>query len=136
MTPTPYLIFQGTCREAMEIYADVFGGEVGMMMRADAAEGFEVAPAKSGWIMHGEVRFAGGLLMGSDDVMGDTPAMAGCSVMMSLPTVEDGARAFARLAEDGHVEMEYQPTFWSPGFGTLRDRYGINWMITTDAPLT
>lgn len=133
MTPTPYLIFQGTCREAMAFYADVFGGEVTMMMPADGAEGFEVAPEKAGWILHGEVRFDGGVLMGSDDIMGQSPAMAGCSVMMALTTVEDGARAFARLAEGGHVEMDYGPTFWSPGFGTLSDRFGIRWMISTDA---
>ena len=27
MTPTPYLIFHGTCRQAMARYAEIFGGE-------------------------------------------------------------------------------------------------------------
>ena len=34
MTPTPYLTFHGTCRQAMARYAEVFGGEITAMMPA------------------------------------------------------------------------------------------------------
>jgi PhnB protein len=25
--------------------------------------------------------------------------------------------------------MDFAPTFWSPGFGSLVDRFGIPWMV-------
>ena len=27
--------------------------------------------------------------------------------------------------------MPYGPTFWASGFGMVKDRFGIHWMITT-----
>ena len=32
----------------------------------------------------------------------------------------------------GKVGMAFAPTFWSPGFGTFTDRFGIPWMINTN----
>ena len=135
MNPTPYLLFQGTCREALKFYADVFGAEIEMMMTADQMPGFEFPDEKKNWIAHGAVEFPGGLLMASDDIMGDGKAMAGCSIHMALPTVAEGKSVFDKLAEGGQVFMDYQTTFWAPGFGTLTDKFGTNWMISTSEPL-
>lgn len=135
MNPTPYLTFHGTCRTAMQRYAEVFGGEVTMMMLAGDAPpgGFEVPADKAGWIMHAAVRIGDGELLGSDDIMGRTPPMAGTSVYIELPTAAAGLTAFDRLADGGEITMPYQKTFWSAGFGMLRDRFGISWMISTSA---
>jgi PhnB protein len=38
------------------------------------------------------------------------------------------------LAEGGKVTMPIQPTFWSPRFGMLVDRFGIPWMINCEPP--
>ena len=38
--------------------------------------------------------------------------------------------AFARLAEGGEVLMPIQPTFWSPAFGMLTDRFGVSWLVS------
>ena len=137
MTPTPYLTFQGNCREAMTFYADLLGGTLTQIMPcSEVPPGeFEVPEGKADWIMHSAVEFDRGMLMGADDIMGGTSAMQGASVMVSLPTTEAGQRVFDRLAEGGAVQLPYQKTFWSPGFGMLRDRFGIAWMVTTDQPL-
>lgn len=136
MNPTPYLTFHGTCRQAMQRYAEIFDGEVTMMMPARDMPpgGPALSDDKADWIMHAAVRIDGGEILGSDDVTGTTPAMAGCSVYMALPSAEAGLIAFDRLADGGQVLMPYQKTFWSAGFGMLRDRFGISWMITTDVP--
>lgn len=135
MTPTPYLTFHGTCRQAMARYAEVFGGEITAMMSArDLPPGSMPIPEdKADWIMHAALRIGGGEILASDDVTGATPAMAGCSVYMALPTAEAGLTVFDRLSDGGQVTMPYQKTFWSAGFGMLRDRFGVNWMISTTA---
>ena len=135
MNPTPYLTFQGTCKEAMETYAEIFGAEIDMMMKASEMPGIEVPEGKTDWIGHSGLKFADGMLMGSDDIFGGTPPMGGCSVMVTLPTTERGLEVFEKLSEGAEVRMPYQQTFWTPGFGTLTDRFGINWMISTDEPL-
>jgi PhnB protein len=36
------------------------------------------------------------------------------------------------LAEDGKINMPFQKTFWSSGFGMAVDRFGIPWMVNTE----
>lgn len=135
MTPTPYIIFQGQCREAMTAYAAVFGGEVSMMMTGAEMPGMDVPEDKADWIMHSELRFDGGVLMASDDMMGSNPAMAGCSVMMEMSSVDAAKGAYDELSKGGDVIMPFAPTPWSDGFAMLTDRFGTSWMISGPASM-
>ena len=135
MPPTPYLFFAGTCREAMEAYADIFGGEIEMIStfaELPPSEDMQVPEDRRDWIMHASLRWPdGGLLMASDSVEDAPPRMEGCAISMELPSGEAGRAAFDRLAEGGEIGMPFGPVFWAEGFGVLRDRFGIRWMITT-----
>ncbi|KAA9008153.1 VOC family protein [Histidinibacterium aquaticum] len=131
-SPIPYLTFQnGTCEEAFTAYARIFGAAPPMFMRvSDTPEG-EWPEDKMGWIMHGHLTLGESAIYGSDDIEGGTPPMQGVSIMMELPTAAEGKTVYDALAEGGEIRMAYEPTFWSPGFGTLTDRWGIRWMIST-----
>lgn len=134
MQPTPYLFFNdGLCREAMTFYADVLGGEMGMVMTgADMPPEFPIEDRMKDWLIHSEVDFDGGKLMGSDSVMAPSQPMAGVAVMVSLPTKDAAEIAFKRFAESGTVTMPFEPTFWSAGFGMVTDKYDVQWMVTCD----
>ena len=69
--------------------------------------------------------------MASDDASASSAQMQGNSIHMALPTNDAGKAAFDALAESGEVRMPYQKTFWTPGFGTLTDRFGVQWMVST-----
>ncbi|MCP4998512.1 MAG: glyoxalase/bleomycin resistance/extradiol dioxygenase family protein [Hyphomicrobiales bacterium] len=133
MTPTPYLFFNGQCAEAIAAYADIFDGEIMEQMPAsELPPEYPVAEDRKSWIMHSRISIGDGFLMASDDIMGDGTVMAGSSVMVSLPTASEGSAVFDRLAEGGEVQMAWSPTFWSAGFGTLTDCFGIKWMVGCD----
>lgn len=132
MTVIPYLTFSGNCHEAMQFYASVFDTEIDMIMKASEMPDFPVPPGKEDQIAHCNIKFSGGELYASDAIMGDGEAMAGCSVMATLPTNSASKTAFEALAEGGTIEMPFQATFWSGGFGTLTDRFGIKWMISSE----
>ena len=133
MQVTPYLFFNGNCAEAMENYADILGGEVVANMPAsDMPPEFPVAEDRKDWVMHSELKLGDTKIYASDNIMGDNVTMSGCSVMLSLPTSGEAQSAFNRLADGGAVEMPFAPTFFSAGFGTLTDRFGIKWMIGSD----
>ncbi len=135
MHPKPYLFFDGTCRAALEHYADIFGAKIEMLMtyaELPPSEDLEVPPEKADWIMHGSLAWPdGGQLMASDTLEGDSSRMDGTSIMMELSSVDAGRSAYDRLAQGGEVGMPYGPTFWAPAFGTVKDRFGTRWMITT-----
>ncbi len=133
----PYLFFSnGECAEAFRRYHEIFGGELNVMTNADVPEGVEPMPgAEPTHVMHAAIVLgAGGLLMGSDDPTGDGGPKTGVAVAFSAPDEQEGKRMFDALAEGGEVFMPFEPTFFSKGFGSCVDRYGVNWMVTAGDP--
>ena len=130
MIPTPYLFFNGQARAAATRYAQVFGVDVPPMMRmSDGPPGMDVPEDRKDWVMHCEMRVGAGRIFLSDDVMSNSPAMEGSSVMLEYDTAAEAKEVFDALAEGGEIRMAWEPTFWSAGFGTLTDVFGVRWMV-------
>ncbi|MDG1376585.1 MAG: VOC family protein [Yoonia sp.] len=133
MNIKPYLFFNGTARDAITHYAKVFGVEIPpLMTMEDAPPGMDLPPERRNWIMHCELTIGDSGIYLSDDAAANSPAMEGASMMVSLATAKEAKRIFDGLAEGGTIRMPWEPTFWSAGFGTLTDQFGIRWMVGTD----
>ena len=132
---TPYLFFNGTCREAFTAYAEMFGAKAPDFAGFDQSPPMEGFTPPPGAVMHAAIDLGGGSwIYGSDDVSATpSPPMAGCNVHISFPTFDEARRVFDRLAEDGEVRMPFKAEFWTPGFGALTDRWGIRWMVSVDS---
>lgn len=132
MSVHPYLFFSGDCAAAFERYQHVFGGELEIMTHADLPEGAEPMPgAEPHHVMHASLSLAGGMLMGSDDPTGDGGPKVGVAVAYTAPDEQTGEQMFEALADGGEITMPFTATFWSRGFGTCNDRFGIPWMVDT-----
>ncbi|WP_372841058.1 VOC family protein [Phaeovulum sp.] len=127
MSFVPYLHFEGRCAEAMAFYADLFGATDLQLMRYSEAPGDQALPSDR--IMHAQFSLADGVLMASDYPPGPSERQAAVSVMTTPATVAEGYRLHAALAEGGAEIMPFGPTFWSPGFGMVKDRFGTHWII-------
>ena len=127
---TPYLYFGGTCRQAFSRYQEIFGGELFLMpmseMPGEEAGGDLVA--------HAALMLGDGMLMASDLDPATFESPRSISVSWSTADVTEAKRVFDALLEGGTVEQAFGETFFSPGFGTGVDRFGIPWMILTDQP--
>jgi PhnB protein len=130
MTVAPYLSFNGQCREAMTFYAEVFG-ETDLTFLKYGDQPVEGMEAMAERIMHSDLKIDGALLMAADSPMGRAQSAGNVSVMHDPADVASGKAKFDRLAEGGTVTMPFAPTFWSPGFGMVTDRFGIHWMFST-----
>ncbi len=131
MPTIPYIHFDGHCAEALALYAEVFSGTDLQMMRYADAPGMSDGMKASTRIIHGQVTLGGGVLMASDYPPGmKADAQAGVSIMQGVGSVADGQRIFDRLAEGGHVGQAFGPSFFSPGFGMVTDRFGTHWMLS------
>ena len=128
------LSFAGNCREAFEFYARVLGGKITTAMRyGDAPPEMNMPEAMKDWLMHCWLEVGDQALMGSD-MHSDWATKInepknGFDVSVHFDTVDQGRRAFEALSEGGTVAMAFGETFWTPGFGTLTDRFGIPWMV-------
>ena len=56
------------------------------------------------------------------------------SVCLGYADLDEGKRVFDALLREGEgeVTMAFARTFWSPGYGTLKDKFGVNWMVNVD----
>jgi PhnB protein len=135
-----YLSFDGRAEEAAEFYVAALGAKVEMLMRFDDSpepmpEGM-VPPGSGRKVMHMALRIGETLVMGSDGGCTGKAAFSGISLAHTADSVADAQRVFDRLAAGGRVEQPLVKTFFAAKFGTLVDKFGVNWMVLADAPVS
>ncbi|MCW5720488.1 MAG: VOC family protein [Devosia sp.] len=130
------LSFQGQCREAFEFYAALFGGRITSAVTYGEAATGEHAPEERhrSWLMHCWLEIGDQALMGADMDVAWAPNIDkpknGFDVTLHTENQAEAKRWFDGLSEGGRAIMPFGETFWSPGFGSLIDRFGIPWMIS------
>ena len=136
MKLTPYLMFNGQCREAFEQYARWLDGRIVSMSTYGEAPADMKCPAEMrDRIMHATLHFDGNSLMASD-CPPDTPALPP-STHLAVETVtpEKAESLFAALSEGAEITMPLGETFWAYRFGMLTDRFGVQWMVSAGKPM-
>jgi PhnB protein len=128
-----YLNFEGRCDEALEFYRHAIGAEVGMVMRFNESPepqppGF-VPPGSDSKVMHAQFNIGDTVIMAADGRCTGRPSFQGITLSINVPTEADADKYFNALAEGGQVRMPLAKTFFSPRFGMVADKFGVNWMI-------
>lgn len=127
MTLTPYILFNGTCEEALNFYAKAFNGTIKDLRRFEGSPMEGATPDKQK-IMHATFEAPGFVLMASD---GNREGATGGAIQLSINVEDAGVldRVFRAMSEGGQVTMPLQDTFWGARFGMLTDQYGVSWMF-------
>lgn len=132
----PYLFFGGRCEEALAFYGKAVGAKVEMLMHfSESPEPMPPGVLQPGFekkVMHSSFRVGDSTIMASDGCH-EGSKFEGFSIALSVATIPEADRAFAALCEGGKVTMPLSKTFWSPRYGMLTDRFGINWMVMVHA---
>jgi PhnB protein len=134
-----YLNFPRNTEEAFNFYKSVFktdfqDGKIHRFGEIPPQEGMPpIADADKNLVMHIALPIPGGhLLMGTDapESMG-YKMNQGNNVYISLhpDSRKEADELFAKLSAGGKVEMPMEDMFWGDYFGSLTDKFGINWMV-------
>lgn len=129
-TLTPYLLFDGCCREAMEFYRACFGGELTAMQVKDSPARGMMADFQQERILNAHLKSGRIEISASDWLARDAKPAPGNTVSMYL----DGGSAaelralFERLGEGGAIRHPLQEMFFGM-YGALTDRFGVRWMF-------
>lgn len=137
-----YLNFRRETEEAFNFYKSVFGTEfIGQINR------FSEVPPQPGQppmkeedknlVMNVQLPILGGhVLQGTDapETMGFTVNF-GNNVYICLEpdTRTETEKLFKSLAEGGKVDMQLQEMFWGDYFGSLTDKFGVQWMFNCES---
>lgn len=138
----PYLYFEGKGQEAVHFYTDVLGGKIaGIMTYGEANKGdMEGVPEEArDMVMNAQVDLENGDILMISDVL---PEMGlafrqgnNITITLFFNEMEEARTVFHKLAEEGTIAMELHKTFWSPLFGTLTDKFGIDWQISVEGEM-
>ncbi len=123
---TPYLSFDGTAREALSYYQQVFGGELALNTLADF--GRDDGPPDA--IAHGMLQGPVELFAADADPGQATLRLEG--VLFSLLGTAEPATLeqwFAALSDGGSDVDPLQKRPWGDHDGQVTDRFGVRWLI-------
>lgn len=137
-----YLNFSRNTEEAFNFYRSVFQTEfscpISRMGDAPAAPGQPpLSDADKQLVMYVALPLMGGVeLMGTDapETMG-FKLNPGNNVYINLQpdTRAEADRLFNALSESGKIDMPLSDMFWGAYFGSVIDKFGVQWMVNCES---
>ena len=120
----PYLVFPGTCRQALEFYAAAFKGNI-LSIQTFAQANMQVPPEAQMLIFDSTFQ-AGGVCFKASDDLPNYPTHAGSNVSMfvAFSDKQEREQIFEQLGQEGDVIFQLDDNF-----GMLKDRFGVQWMF-------
>ena len=139
----PYLVYKGNCEEAFHFYKKVLGGGslyIGHYKDVPEEARKFFPKAHDEHVMHATLKIdETTVIMGNDSADLSEPSAMAFSrdfyLYLDTESPEEAIRIFNELSVGGKITIPITPTFWSPCYGILTDRFGIHWKITSH-PLT
>lgn len=135
-----YLNFAGNAEEAFTFYKDVFGGDLSSAVRFRdmPIEGVEIPEADQDKMAHISLPLSEDcVLMASDalESLGRT-IVQGNNVYVSVhpDSREEADRIFDALSQGADIEMPIADQIWGDYYGSLKDKFGICWMVNHHSP--
>jgi len=137
----PYLNFDNKTEEAFRFYEKALGGTLTEIHRFGSMplqDGFELTAEQKALVLHVGLELPDGqMIMASDMIAGMGPArVEGNNISISLhpDSRQEADRVFDALSQGGTITMPIADQFWGDYFGSLTDRFGINWMVNYTPP--
>jgi PhnB protein len=122
----PHITVAG-CKEAIEYYQSILGGDI---QRTQLADGIEMFKGHEGKYIHAELHFDNGFTIYFNDVFGNEPVIGtNIEIGLELENDEEINRIYEAFAQEGYVKMELQDTFWGARYGKVTDKYGMTWEL-------
>ena len=122
----PYLTFNGNCREAMEFYRTVLGGD----LKVNTFGEFGGDAAIADKVMHAMLMGGKGTLMASDTGPGMSFHPGNTMTISVSGAAGDGLEdVWAKVSDGGQVHVPFEKQMWGDVFGQCVDKFGVPWMV-------
>ena len=131
---TPYVVFKGNCKEALEFYELVFKNKIKMMQPYGEyiPEGINTPPGNlNEWILHAEMEICDTNFWFADDVQSVTKGNM-IKLTAIVPTAKEAKRIFEMLSDGGCVTLQPVEAFYSTFHAALTDKFGIDWNVIAE----
>ena len=123
-----YLHFNANCREAMEFYKKVFGGELKLMTVEESPMAAQM-PKMKDMILHSVLKNDRIVIMASDWISPEKRVNGNTiSVALMGSSKDELEKLFSNLSFNGKIRHALKEEFFGT-YGDLTDQFGITWML-------
>ncbi len=133
MRVTTYLLLDGNCKEALEFYHSVFGGELTLTTVGESPMKSVFPPAFHARVVNARLKGAFVDISASDWLRPNEKPLMGNMICLYVSggTPEQTTAIFQKLAQGANVTdpLTAQPFGL---YGALNDRFGVRWMFHAD----
>lgn len=135
MKVNPYVYFNGECQNAVDLYSKAFKTQIkGIMRFGDIPSNLSMPPLpeeQKKWIIQATIQLGDNLIRLSDSLQKTNTK--GSLVCISVEGSTDEIQyAFSVLQEGGKVINPLSKTFFSSCYGSLIDRFGVQWELAAE----
>ena len=129
-TLTPYLLFDGQCRQAMEFYRSCLGGELIVTVVKDTPAKDQMPASEHEKVLNARLRGSNVDLSASDWLRRDRTPVRGNTACLYLTggTFHELKCLFEKLSEGGEVTDPLSQQFFG-AYGALNDKFAVRWMF-------
>lgn len=125
----PYLISEDSRAQA-GFYAQALGGEINSITTMGDQPG---APEElKDKVIHLCLTAAGATFFFADAMQETLVSGNNINLLLEYKTEPEARAAFNGLSEGGRIIQPLEPAFWGAYYGQFEDKFGIQWMITTE----
>ncbi|MEN6461134.1 MAG: VOC family protein [Syntrophomonas sp.] len=114
------------CKEALEYYKEIFGGEI---INVQLADGKEMFKGFEGKIIHAELHINDNCIIYINDIMTGKNEGSNITLLLEIDNMEEINAIYSTFSKQGNVIFELQKTFWGSYHAVVTDVYGITWSL-------
>ena len=128
------IAYNGDCEAAFRLYEQCLGGKITMLLTYGDSPVAAQHPDLAAKIVHATLQIGEGRLSGTDVPPSQYIKPQGFTLQLNLDSPSEARRIFQALAEDAHLILPLQETFWAHLYAVLTDRFGTPWKINCSKP--
>lgn len=117
-------IYVNNCKEALEYYKKIFGGEIENVQMADGKEMFKGFEGK---VIHSELHINADCVLYFVDIFEGKKEAGDTHFVLEMESEEEINRVYEALSKNGTVKFKLQKTFWGAYHAVVTDCYGNTW---------
>ena len=133
-TVTTYILFDGTCHDAMKFYQSCLGGELSLTMVKDSPVKNEMPLHLHNRVLNARLKGENLSISASDWLRPDQNPRPGNTMCLyvSSGTHAEVEEIFAKLSQGADITDPLKKMFFG-SYGALNDRFGVRWMFHATA---
>jgi len=133
-TITTYILFDGTCHDAMKFYQSCLGGDLSLAMVKDSPMKNQMPPHLHNRVLNARLKGETVDISASDWLRPDQNPRPGNTVCLYVSggthaTIEE---IFSQLSQGADITDPLKK-MWFGTYGALNDRFGVRWMFHANA---